>query len=47
MVEVFGDPEQCVEIAQAALAFLDIGFDKIAGVAGLAVAFVALGRAWR
>jgi hypothetical protein len=47
MVEVFGDPEQRVEIAQSALAFLDIGFDKIAGVPGLAVAFVALGRALR
>jgi hypothetical protein len=44
VVEVLGDPEQRVEIAQAALAFLDVGLDQIARVAGLAVALVALGE---
>ena len=43
-VEILGDPEQRVEVAQAALAFLDVRLDQIARVAGLAVALVALGE---
>ena len=43
-VEILGDPEQRLEVAQAALAFLDVGLDQIAGGALLAVALVALGE---
>jgi hypothetical protein len=43
-VEVFGDPEQRVEVAKAALALLDIGLDQIARIAGFTVALVALGE---
>ncbi len=46
-VEIFGDPEQRVQIAQTALAFLDVRLDQIARVAGLAVALVALGKLGR
>ncbi len=38
---IFGDPEQGVQVAQAALAFLDIGLDDEARRAGLHVAGVA------
>ena len=41
-IDEFGDPEQRVEIAQAALAVLDIGLDQIAAGARLVMAFVAL-----
>ena len=40
----FGDPEQRVEIAQAALAVLDVGLDEIAAFARLEMALVALGE---
>ena len=44
IVCVFSDPEERVEIAQAALRFLDVGLDDIARVAHLLVAHVALGQ---
>ncbi len=43
-VDVFGDPEQRVQVAQAALAVLDVGLDQIARLPGAAVAFFALGE---
>lgn len=43
-VKDFGDPEKRLEIAQAAFAFLDVGFQNIAGVAVAGVAFVAFGQ---
>jgi len=43
-VNIFRDPEQRVEIAQAALAFLDVGFDQVAAFARTRVALVALGE---
>ena len=43
-VDVFGDPEQRVQVAQAALAVLDVGLDQIARLAGAAVALLALGE---
>ena len=43
-VDIFGDPEQRVEVAQAALALLDVGLDLVAGIAGLDDALVALGE---
>ena len=43
-VEILADPEQRVQVAQAALAVLDVGLDEIAGVARLGVALVALGE---
>jgi hypothetical protein len=43
-VDVFGDPEQRVEVAQAPLAVLDVGLDEIARFARPAVALVALGK---
>ena len=46
-VEELGDPEQRVEIAQAALAVLDIGLDEIAALARLVDGGVALGQACR
>src|SRR5690606_20432057 len=39
-----GDPEQGVEVAQAALAVLDVGLDQIAALARLEMALVALGE---
>ena len=41
---VFADPEEGVEVAQAALALLDVGLDQIAALADLAVALVAFGE---
>ncbi len=41
---ILGDPEQGVQVAQAALAFLDIGLDDVARGAGLHVAGVAFGQ---
>src|SRR5690606_11197919 len=43
-VEVLRDPEEGVEIAQAALVFLDVRFEAVARIAQLLVAFVALGE---
>lgn len=39
-VDVFRDPEQRVQIAQSALAVLDVRLDQIAGLAGAAMAFL-------
>ena len=41
-IDVLGDPEQRVEVAQAALALLDVGLDQIARLAGAVDARVAL-----
>ena len=43
-VDVFGDPEQRVQVAQSALAVLDVGLDQVARLAGAAVALLALGE---
>src|SRR5690606_3473658 len=43
-VVVLADPEQGVEVAEAALAFLDVGLDEVARGALLLVALVALGK---
>ena len=43
-VEVLGEPMQRVQVAQAALAVLDVGLDAVARFAGAAVALVALGK---
>ncbi len=43
-IDVFRDPEQRVQIAQAALAVLDIGLDQIARLSGAAMALLALGE---
>ena len=43
-IDVFRDPEQRVQVAQAALAVLDVGLDQIARLAGAAVALLALGE---
>ena len=43
-VDVFGDPVERMQIAQAALAVLDVGLDQIARLAGAAMAFLALGE---
>ena len=43
-IGVFGDPEQGVQIAQAALALLDVGLDQIARGAGALYPLVALGK---
>lgn len=44
VIIIFRDPEQRVQVAKPALAFLDIRFDEITRVARLAVALVALGQ---
>ena len=43
-VEVLGDPEQGLEVAQAALALLDVGLQHVAGVALAGVALGPLGE---
>ena len=43
-VEILADPEQRLQVAQAALAVLDVRLDEIAALAGLGVALVALGE---
>src|ERR1700731_4842563 len=43
-VDIFGDPEQRVEVAQSALAVLDIGLDEIARLAAAAMSLLALGE---
>ena len=44
LVGVFADPEERVEVAQAALALLQVGLDDVAAVAHALVALVALGE---
>ena len=44
VVIIFGDPEQRVQVAQPALAFLDVRLHQITRIASLAVALVALGE---
>src|SRR5213078_4751767 len=39
---ILGDPEQRVQVAQAALALLDVGLDDVARIAHAGVALVAL-----
>ena len=43
-VDILGDPEQRVEIAQAPFALLDVGLHQIAALAGPRVALVTLGQ---
>src|SRR5690606_24592166 len=43
-VVIFADPEQGMQVAQAALAVLDIGFDEIAAFSDLGMAIVTLGE---
>src|SRR5580658_7641220 len=43
-VDIFGDPEQRVEIAKSALALLDVGLDQITRFALPLHAFVAFGK---
>ena len=43
-VEELAEPEQGLQVAQAALAFLDVGLEQIAAVAGALVPGVALGE---
>ena len=43
-VDVFGDPEQRVEVAQPALAVLHVRLDQIARLAGAAQPLLALGK---
>ena len=43
-IDIFRDPEQRVQVAQAALAVLDIGLDQIARLPGAAMALLALGE---
>ena len=43
-IEIFGDPEQQVQVAQPALALLDVGLHDIARIAHALVALVALGK---
>src|ERR1700756_2389186 len=43
-INVFGDPVERVQVAQSALAVLDVGLDQIAGLAGAPVALLALGE---
>src|SRR5256885_16424842 len=40
-IDVFGDPIEGVQVAQAALAVLDVRLDQIAGLSGTAVALLA------
>jgi hypothetical protein len=41
-IDVLRDPEQRVQVAQAALAILDVGFDQITRLTGTAMTFLAL-----
>ena len=43
-VDIFRDPEQRVQVAQAALAVLDVGLDQIARLPGAAMPLLALGE---
>ena len=44
MIEIFADPVEGLQVAQAALAFLDVGLDQIAAFALARMALVALGQ---
>ena len=44
LIEIFGDPVEGMEVAQASLALLDVGLQRIARIAGALVALVALGE---
>ncbi len=46
-VDVFGDPEQRVQVAQGPLAVLDVGLDQIARLAAAAMPLLALGELCR
>ena len=46
-IDVFGDPEQRVQVAQAALAVLDVRLDQIARLPAAAVRAPRVRRAWR
>ena len=43
-IEILGDPEQQMQVAQPALALLDVGLDDVARIAHALVALVALGE---
>ena len=43
-IEILGDPEQRVQVAQPALALLDVGLDDVARIAHALMALVALGE---
>src|SRR5436305_834492 len=43
-VDVFGDPEERVQVAQPALAVLDVVLDEVARAADAAVTLLALGE---
>ena len=43
-VNVFGDPEQRMKVAKAALAFLDVGLQNVTRIAGPLMPLVALGK---
>ena len=43
-VDVLGDPEQRVQVAQPAFAVLDVRLDQIARLSGAPMAFLALGK---
>ena len=47
LIEIFADPEQRVQVAQSALAVLDIGLHQITRCAGFLVALITLAPAWR
>ena len=44
LIEILGDPVERMEVAQAALALLDVGLGRVAGIAHALVALVALGE---
>ncbi len=46
-VDIFRDPEQRVQVAQAALAVLDVGLDEVARLPGAAMPLLALGELGR
>ncbi len=43
-IDILGDPEQRVQIAQSALAFFDVRLDQIPRLSDTPVAFLALGK---
>src|SRR5689334_2003216 len=43
-VDIFRDPEQRMQIAQATFAVLDVGLDQVAGLSGAAMALLTLGE---
>ena len=44
LIEILGDPVEGLQVAQAPLALLDVGLERIARIAGALVALVALGE---